>query len=207
MKEINFNKIKNQSKQILNILAKKASLFFLFLIIFYFILGGILIYKYDILAQRTEILDIETKQSMIKESTYQEILEHWDIKKIKFNEINETIYSNPFIEKTEKKIDEEPVEINEDLSSDLSADLPTQASAGAKEEAKEKAPPPVEEKSTAELFFGKINNLFEYYTSGGKKFLSIDERAKIWEQEGMGNKLRFARLFLFSRSLENGLFL
>jgi hypothetical protein len=187
MKEINFNKIKNQSKQILNILAKKASLFFLFLIIFYFILGGILIYKYDILAQRTEILDIETKQSMIKESTYQEILEHWDIKKIKFNEINKTIYSNPFIEKTEKKIGEEPVEVNEDLSSDLSADLPTQASA----EAKEKAPPPVEEKSTAELFFGKINNLFEYYTSGGKKFLSIDERAKIWEQEGMGTTEKY----------------
>ena len=66
-KEMNFNKIKNLIQQALNVLAKKAFWFFLFLIIFYFILGSILIYQYSILAQRTEILSAEKEQNVFEE--------------------------------------------------------------------------------------------------------------------------------------------
>ena len=202
LKKINFNKIKSWIKQALNILAERASLFFLFLIILYFISGGVLIYKYSVLAQRTEIYTTEKKQNFLKENAYKEILEHWESTKIKFDEINEKNYPNPFIEKARQELDEQPAEANDDLpanaSADLSAVAPAVAPAGAKEGAKEEAEAEAEEKTQplagneakkepiAESFFGKINTLFDYYTSQRKNFLSVDERAKIWEQEGFG---------------------
>ena len=185
---INSNKIKNYVKQILNILAKKAYLVFLFLIVFYFILGGILIYKYSVLAQKTEIYTEEKKQNTIKKNTYQKILEHWSTQKIKFNEIDKIIYPDPFIEKSQPTEANEnllpdlpavtPAEINKDISADVSAIASAEAKKGAEEGTKEKP--------TAESFFGKINTLFDYYVLHGKNFLPISERAKIWEQEGLG---------------------
>ena len=186
MEKPNFNKIKNLVQQVLNTLAKKAYLFFLFLIIFYFILGGVLIYKYGILAERTEIYTIEKKQNILKKNTYEKILEHWRIKKIEFDKIDEKIYSNPFIEK-KQKLDDAPIVIASE--GELQPERAKQSlplDEQKKEDLSSKAPEEAKEEPTAKSFFGKINTLFDYYVSQGKNFLSINERAEIWEQEGLG---------------------
>ena len=177
-KEMNFNKIKNLIQQALNVLAKKAFWFFLFLIIFYFILGSILIYQYSILAQRTEILSAEKEQNVFEENSYQKISEHWKTNKIEFDKINQKIYPDPFIEKTRQEFGGQEQEQAQILSIEDKEDLSSDLSSIASEEAKEE--------STATVFFGKMDTLFDYYISKGMGFLSINERAKIWEQEGLG---------------------
>ena len=188
-KEIDFNKIKDLAQQALNMLAKKASWFFLFLIILYLILGGVLIYKYSISVQKTEIWSEEKeqkKQNEFEKNDYQKILEDWKTKKIEFDKIDKKIYPNPFIEKTQQElIPQQPAEANERLPSDLPSEAQNED-----ENLSSVAPPPTgnetKEEPTAKSFFGKINTLFDYYISQGKNFLPISERAKIWEQEGLG---------------------
>ena len=177
VKKIDSNKIKNEAKQFLNKLTKKAPLFFLFLILFYLFLGGILFYKYNILAQKIETWDIETKQNILKENSYLKILEHWDARKIKFDKIEETIYPDPFIKKTQPK----PIEHEQEQI------LPIETEPSIEPiETKEETPAEVKEEQTAESFFGNINTLFDYYILQGQNFLPISKRAEIWEQEGLG---------------------
>jgi len=65
--------------------------FFLFALI----LGAILFYKYNILAQRTE-REILGKPVLLKEDTYQEVLKVWQEQERRFEEADTKEYLDPF---------------------------------------------------------------------------------------------------------------
>jgi len=90
----NLNKIKFLKK----IPGTAARYSFLSCLIFFFfalVLGGILFYKYVILAQKTAVETIQ-KSSLLQENIYQEILKNWQEQERRFNEADFKEYQNPF---------------------------------------------------------------------------------------------------------------
>ncbi|MCJ7786674.1 hypothetical protein MUP06_00460 [Patescibacteria group bacterium] len=93
--KIKFNKIKIFFKKLPRILGEKAFLAFLFLLFISLILGGIIFYKYSILAEKAEPRIIE-KPLQFKEKVYQEILNEWEAREKRFKETELKEYPDPF---------------------------------------------------------------------------------------------------------------
>ena len=94
LKKIKIYKIKAFLGKLPLILARHPFLTCLFLFILSLIIGGLLFYKYIILAQKIkpELLEI----SVLKENDYREVLEVWQRQEKKFNEADLKEYPDSF---------------------------------------------------------------------------------------------------------------
>ncbi|MFH1820481.1 MAG: hypothetical protein ABH805_01015 [Candidatus Nealsonbacteria bacterium] len=141
--------------------AEHAMVTFLFLSFIALITGGFLFYQYSFLAEKSEpeIIDKTTK---FKEEFYLNILVEWQEREAMFKKVDEKKYLNPF------------------------APGPRTLSLAEKK---------LSEERTQELLLNpqiqallKATNLYEFYTKQGSIFLTVDERAEIWEELELGTK-------------------
>ncbi len=95
LKQIKLKKIKKFFGKLPRILGEHAFLTFLGLLIIALILGGIIFYKYNILAEK-EKPEVLEKPLTFEEKTYQEILKVWQEKEKKFEETDFKAYPDPF---------------------------------------------------------------------------------------------------------------
>lgn len=95
LKQIKLSKIKEFFGKLPRILGERAFLTSLLFIFLALILGGIIFYKYSILAQKVEPQIIE-KPLQFKENLYQKVLEKWENRQKKFEETELREYPNPF---------------------------------------------------------------------------------------------------------------
>ena len=93
--KIETNKIKYFFKKIPRVFGENAFFASICFIILSLILGGLIFYKYSILAQKTKI-DITEETFKFREKTYQEILIIWQEREEKFNQTDLKQYSDPF---------------------------------------------------------------------------------------------------------------
>ena len=93
--KIKFNKIKIFFKKLPRILGENAFLTFLSLLFISLILGGIIFYKYSILAEKAEPPIIK-KPLQFEEKIYQKILNEWEAREKRFKETELKEYPDPF---------------------------------------------------------------------------------------------------------------
>jgi hypothetical protein len=161
---LNLNKIKIFFKKLPGISAEKTFLTFLGLSLFAFLFGGFVFYKYAYLAEKT-IPKASENFVKIEEKAYQDLLDFWDSRTKKIEESNSKRYINPFQEIREEMI-EAPAALSESENTSKEETL-----------TKEK----IEE-------LKKAATLYEFYKIKGGDLPLINERAKIWEIKGLGNK-------------------
>jgi len=93
--KIKFNKIKIFFKKLPRILGENTFLTFLFLLFLSLILGGIVFYKYSILAEKEEPQIIK-KPLQFEEKTYQKTLNEWEVRGRRFEETELKEYPDLF---------------------------------------------------------------------------------------------------------------
>ncbi len=79
------------------IIAERAFLACLFLLVLALIFGGLSFYKYNILAQKIGFEDLD-QSLLLKEEIYQEVLAAWREQEKRFSEADSKEYPNPFEE-------------------------------------------------------------------------------------------------------------
>ncbi len=79
------------------IVAKHAFWACLFLFFLDLLLGGLLFYKYSILAQRAELEDL-VEPPLLNEKTYQQVLKVWQEQEQRFLQTDSKEYPDPFLE-------------------------------------------------------------------------------------------------------------
>ena len=93
--KIETKKIKKFLKGLPRVLAERAFLTFLFLFLMVLIIGGIVFYKYNVLAKKAEPQILE-QPFQFQEKTYQSVLKAWQEKEKRFKETDLKEYPNPF---------------------------------------------------------------------------------------------------------------
>ena len=88
-------KIKDFLKKLPWILGEEAFLAFLGLFALALIFGGLVFYKYGVLAKKMD-LQITEEPLQFKEETYQAVLKIWQEKETRFEETDLKEYPNPF---------------------------------------------------------------------------------------------------------------
>lgn len=93
---IKLKSLKEFLKKSPRMLAEHTFLSFLIFLLISLILGGLIFYKYSILAEVPEQLGEGEKFFQFDETTYQKILSTWQLRNEKFSEIASTTYPDPF---------------------------------------------------------------------------------------------------------------
>ena len=93
--KIETKKIKKFLKGLPRVLAERAFLTFLFLFLMVLIIGGIVFYKYNVLAKKAEPQILE-QPLQFQEKTYQSVLKVWQEKEKRFKAADFKEYLNPF---------------------------------------------------------------------------------------------------------------
>lgn len=164
-KEFDLNQTKNFLKKLLKIstlpkiLAERPFLTFLIFSFFAFFLGGFVFYKYSYLAEKKEP-KIKEKPLEIEIKSYQEILNFWNLRSKKIEESALKRYINPFQEIREKEVE----------SSISPSEL--------------KMPETLPKEKIKEL--KKATTLYEFYKIKGGNLPTISERARMWQEKGLG---------------------
>jgi len=100
-----FDKIKKILKRLPRILGEQAFLTFLVLLFFSLIFGGLIFYKYLILAEKKEP-EILEKPLFFKENLYQKVLAEWEEREKNFEQAKLKEYPNPFQEPIPEELTE-----------------------------------------------------------------------------------------------------
>jgi len=155
--KIDLRKIKNFFKKLPRILCEHAFLTFLLLFLIIIIAGVIALYKYSILPQKTEPPFVK-KPPQFKEKDYQEILKIWQERDKNFQDAGSNNFPNPFQEiKTETGSSSPLTEQEQELQPEI----------------------PLQNLQTA-------INLYKFYLLKGEILSSLGDRAKLWEELGLG---------------------
>lgn len=149
-------KIKDFLIKLPRILGTRAFLTFLGLLFFAFVVGGIIFEKYSISAGR-EMPEVSDELLQFKEKTYQEILKVWQEK--------------------EKKLQEADSKKYPDLFRGIKGEV-------SKSEPEPEEVPELPAEKDREL--QEATNLEEFYIIKGEKLPPVKERAKLWEEKGLG---------------------
>jgi len=160
-------KIKGFLKKLPKILGLHAFLTFLALLLFSLIGAGIIFYRYSILVEKTE-LDVSESLLQFKEKTYQEVLKTWQEKEKKSREADLKQYLDPFQEIREEGLEPSPI--------------PSQET----EEEKEEEIMPEESPTDKIKELRAATNLDEFYMIKEGKLAPLNDRAKLWEEKGLG---------------------
>jgi len=95
MKIPEFKKIKEKLEKLPRILAERAFRTFFGLFILSLLFGGILFYKYNVLAKKLKP-EITEKPLQFQEKNYEDVLKFWAEKEERFKEADSKQYPNPF---------------------------------------------------------------------------------------------------------------
>lgn len=160
-----FIKFKNSCRIFLTRLAERslATIVFLFLIVL--ILGALLFYQYDILAKNAEPKS-GGEQIRFQQELYQQVLQEWQAREARFIQAGSQDYINPFL-----------------LGPRTAAD------AGEKKLSTVRTQELLSNPQIQELL--KATNLYQFYDAKGETFLTIDERAKIWQELELGEEAEY----------------
>jgi hypothetical protein len=163
--KLRIKKIRVFFKRVPRVLGTHAFFTFLGLLLISLVGGGIIFYKYSILVLKKEP-EIYDKPFHFQQKTYQEVLNIWEEKERRFNEVSSKQHPNPFggpeevEESSSEPIPEEPEErLEEEIP-----EVPT----GMKEQ------------------LLRATTLEEFYRIQGEKLPPTRERARVWEEKGLG---------------------
>ena len=169
-------------KKLPRTLGEKSFLTFLGLLLIALIFSGFIFYKYSFLAEKGK-LEVLEKPLEFNEKVHQEVLKIWQEKEKKFEEANFKKYPDPFqgikIESSESTLTPEVEE--EKPEGGLIPETPL-TELGIKE-------------------LQAATNLYEFYRIKGEKLPSIIERAKIWEEKGLGTEEEYIGFFYQNQKL------
>jgi len=160
---IQTDKIKEKLIIFPRFLAKHSFSTFFILFIVSLILGGVIFYLYVISIERIEIAETRHK-FLLKEDTYKEVLRHWEERDIKFIQADSKQYIDPFLE---RGIDILPATSTEEIATTT------------KEES-------VSSESAKKLL--RTTTIFQFYLMRDGRVPSLQERAVIWEEKGLGSR-------------------
>jgi hypothetical protein len=93
--KLKLKKIRKFLNRLPRVLGENVFFTFLGLLVIALILGGLIFYKYSILAIKTEP-KVTEKPLQFQGKNYQAVLKIWQEKEKKFNEVNLKEYPNPF---------------------------------------------------------------------------------------------------------------
>lgn len=124
-------------------------------------LGAFVFYQYDILIKNAEPKTEEVIR--FQKEIYQQILKEWQTREARFGSAGSRSYINPFV-----------------------LGVRARESDGEKKLSTERTQELLSNPQIQELL--KASNLFQFYTVKGEAFLTIDERAKIWKELGLGQE-------------------
>ena len=133
---------------------------FLFLVVL--ALGALIFYRYDILVGLSEPKAAgETIQ--FQEELYQQVLKEWQAREERFQAASSQNYINPF-----------------------QSGIRVVAGSSSKKLSEERTQELLSNPQVQELL--KAANLYQFYTAKGEVFLTIDERARIWQELALGQQ-------------------
>lgn len=168
--KIKIEKIKNLLKKIPKVLAGHPFLTFCGLLVVALILGGVIFYKYSILAEKSEI-EISKETLRFKQKIYQEVSNQWQQREEKLKKVDLKQYINPF----------------QEIEGEVSISTSSEEATSTPEELPPEELPPEEPSlpsNVKELLAAA--NLFEFYGIKGEKLPSVWERGIIWREKGLG---------------------
>lgn len=188
--KLGFKKTIKTIKFFPGILARHSFLTFLFLLSLDFIFAGIVFYKYVIVIEKTKTETLRTPLRF-DNASYQEVLDKWEQRRAKLEEIDSKEYPSPFQEtrtyfsipsknstnSTSSLIFEE---IIIPTSTEETSTTTEEILNGNQEESG------LPDELAARLLFAV--NIFDFYRIKNEKFPVISERAIIWEEKGLGKK-------------------
>lgn len=163
------SKIKALFKRLPRVLIGHAFLFFLGLLLLGFLSSAFLFYKYYILVQKKEVPS-PPEPVHLEQEIVEQVLQIWQIRKQDFDRAGIKEYLDPFQEVRGAVGQPEPP---------AETVKPEQAQPAAEEP---------EHNITALL---KARTLTEFYQLQGRSLPSADERAKIWQEKGLGTKQEY----------------
>ena len=152
------------------LIIKHAGFVFILLLLISFLIGSLLFYKYGYLAINKKIKS-ENQGVSFSKNLYSKIINKWEDQEELLNKVEGKRYLNPF---KANKVTEEPT--------NTFREEPQLTS-----EEKEKL---LSNPDVQSLL--KADNLFEFYITKEDDFLTIEERAKIWEKLNLGKKEEYA---------------
>lgn len=157
-----FVKLKNSYRAFLTKLAERPLTTIIFLFLIVLVLGAILFYQYDILTKNAEPKG-GGESIRFQQELYHQVLQEWQAREARFAQAGSQDYINPFL-------------------------LGPRATAGTGEKK-------LSTVRTQELLSNpqiqellKVTNLYQFYEAKGETFLTIDERAKIWQELELGQE-------------------
>lgn len=156
------SKLKNICSIFLNGLAGNPLRAIVFLFLIVLTLGALVFYRYDVLVEVSEPKMIgETVQ--FQKEPYRQILKEWQAREDRFETASFNNYINPFQLGARVEVGTGSKKLSEQRTQELLSN------------------PQIQE-------FLKATNLYQFYTAKGETFLTIDERAKIWQELGLGQQ-------------------
>jgi len=170
--KIKIQKIGAFLKKLPKTLASHPFLAFWVVLIVSLILGGFVFYKYVILVQKIGIREYQ-RPLRFNQSVYQEVLDSWEERAKNFEEADFRKYPNPFLESEKISLSTSTSEATSTKEATSSEEVATSTPANITPSLK-----------TKELLAAA--NLSWFYRIKGEKLPSVKERAKIWEQKGLG---------------------
>lgn len=158
-----FPKFKNAFRVFLTRLAGHSLTTIIFLFLIVLTLGAVLFYQYDILAENAEPKS-GGEAIRFQQELYQQILQEWQAREARFAVAGSQNYINPF-------------------------QLGLRATVGEKKLSEARTEELLSNPQIQELL--KATNLYQFYDAKGETFLTIDERAKIWQELGLGQEAEY----------------
>jgi len=175
--KLKFKKIGYFFKKLPRIFGEHAFLTFLGLLVAALIWGGFIFYQYSILIERAGA-GVPGQALKFNEKVYQEVLQIWQEKEKRFEKTNLKEYPDLFREIKEKVQNQSPI-----------------------------PPAEGEGEGVSELSDQKVRelkatiNLFQFYLIKGEYLPLISERAKIWEEKGLGTAEGYQGLYFQNTKL------
>lgn len=170
--KIKIEKVKNFLKRLPKLLAVHPFATFLVLLAVDLILSSFIFYKYVFLIER---LEVQNFGNILKfdEATYQEVLNEWQQREEALKDIDSKIYPNPF---------ESPgKELVSPTSTEPATSSPEATSTPSEPPEEPVLPPNIERLLAA-------SNIYEFYIIKDGFVPSVRQRAKVWQEKGLGSE-------------------
>ena len=193
MKKIKIVKLKNFFQKLPEVLAEHAFLTFLALTVLALVVTAFSFYQYRAMSQEPKY-QIGKKVVKLNQENYQEVLEKWQKRQEKFEQASQKQFLDPFQEIRASVVSEKEQETQREEEQEAQKEEGGQEVESTPESISESQQIPEgiskQEQSpfSAELSERLLRTitLFEFYIIKDGIFPSIDQRAKIWEEKGLG---------------------
>lgn len=159
-------KFKNICSVFLRVLAGNPLQAIVILFLIVLALGALVFYRYDVLIKLSEPKIINGTLQFQKEA-YEQILGEWQAREDRITTISSSYYIDPFQQSDRRALNTGPKKLSEERTQELLSN------------------PQIQE-------LMKASNLYQFYTTQEEVFLTIDERAKIWQELELGQEIEYS---------------